>query len=454
MAIKVSLDDIIAETQPEILEILKKDFRKELDTRTTILDLSYDALKVNVYRNTKQHLEAYNIAYKILVEAVNRIAKRKYSKIEDLPPGYFSNKNSGYVYINGGDSNRFVIANSFGAIDTFVREVSRDKEVSKTSFGISTIFKQKKDSKGRPLPDEFTKEYRRKSDIGHISSEDSENLTSPLEEKIQSLLRLGSEIGNNKVVLAAESALKDLYSIQVDAAYTFKNTTPEAIAAARSKLGSGYVVVTLHRQKLNNKFSQQEAAIFFKLKQAIAKAVASKPYELISGSNNIVQDISQHLLHVLNKKQTKAPNKHNGSKKVTTPKAGIIAKSKTTSVTKQVKLSNVVGTSMLSLTSLQNLINRQLQDVVSANMGDGNSRSVLNYRTGRLASSAKVEYMSESRAGMITAFYSYMKNPYATFSDGGKQQNPKSRDPKLLISKSIREIAQQQVGNRLRAVNI
>jgi hypothetical protein len=87
-------------------------------------------------------------------------------------------------------------------------------------------------------------------------------------------------------------------------------------------------------------------------------------------------------------------------------------------------------------------------------MGDGDSRNVLNYRTGRLAGSAKVEYMSQSRAGMITAFYSYMKNPYATFSDGGRQQNPKSRDPKLLISKSIREIAAQQVGNLLRAVNI
>jgi hypothetical protein len=87
-------------------------------------------------------------------------------------------------------------------------------------------------------------------------------------------------------------------------------------------------------------------------------------------------------------------------------------------------------------------------------MGDGNSRNVLNYRTGRLASSARVERLSESRNGMITAFYSYMRNPYATFSSGGKQQNPRSRDPKLLISKSIREIATEQVGNRLRAVNI
>lgn len=107
-----------------------------------------------------------------------------------------------------------------------------------------------------------------------------------------------------------------------------------------------------------------------------------------------------------------------------------------------------------SLISLQNLINSQLQSVVSANMGDGNSKNLLNYRTGRLASSAKVERMSESRAGMITAFYSYMKNPYATFSDGGEQSSPKSRDPKLLISKSIREIAAQQAINRMRAVAI
>jgi len=107
-----------------------------------------------------------------------------------------------------------------------------------------------------------------------------------------------------------------------------------------------------------------------------------------------------------------------------------------------------------NLINLQNLINSRLQDVVSANMGDGDSRRVLNYRTGRLAASAKVEKLSESRTGMITAFYSYMKNPYATFSDGGRQQNPKSRDPKLLISKSIREIAAEYAVNKLRAVNV
>ena len=105
-----------------------------------------------------------------------------------------------------------------------------------------------------------------------------------------------------------------------------------------------------------------------------------------------------------------------------------------------------------SLASLQLLINTHLQDVISANMGDGSRRNILNYRTGRFAASAKVESMSQSREGMITAFYSYMKNPYQTFEPGYRQGSPKTRDPKLLIAGSIREIAASKVGNRMRAV--
>ena len=108
----------------------------------------------------------------------------------------------------------------------------------------------------------------------------------------------------------------------------------------------------------------------------------------------------------------------------------------------------------VSLISLQNLINGSLRERIVANMGKGSDTRVLNYHTGRFADSVKLERMSQSREGMITAFYSYMKNPYATFSAGGRQENPKSRDPKLLISKSIREIAAREVGNRLRAVNV
>ena len=112
----------------------------------------------------------------------------------------------------------------------------------------------------------------------------------------------------------------------------------------------------------------------------------------------------------------------------------------------------VLDSSSVNLTSLQGLINQHLQNVIAANMGDGSQNKILNYRTGRFASTVKVDRMSESRQGMITAFYSYMKNPYSTFAEGGRQQDPTTRNPKLLIAKSIREIAAIRVGNRLRAV--
>lgn len=108
----------------------------------------------------------------------------------------------------------------------------------------------------------------------------------------------------------------------------------------------------------------------------------------------------------------------------------------------------------VNLVNLQALMNTQLQDVISANMGDGNRKDILNYRTGRFASTVNVDHLTMSRDGMISVFYNYMKYPYATFSSGGRQQNPKTRDPKLLISKSIREIAAEVVSNKLRAVSI
>ena len=117
----------------------------------------------------------------------------------------------------------------------------------------------------------------------------------------------------------------------------------------------------------------------------------------------------------------------------------------------QVKGIDLAKTNLLSLT---NLINIQLQDVISANMGNGSAKNVLNYRSGRFASTVKAEHATMSREGMVTVFYSYMKNPYATFSEGGRQSSPKSRDPKLLISKSIREIAAEAVANKLRSVSL
>lgn len=104
------------------------------------------------------------------------------------------------------------------------------------------------------------------------------------------------------------------------------------------------------------------------------------------------------------------------------------------------------------LLALENLLNGNLVQTVKQNMGTGSRRDILNLRSGRFAESVKLQRLTQGREGMITAYYSYMQNPYATFSGGGKQQYPRSRDPKLLISRSIRELAIQAKVTRLRAI--
>jgi len=138
------------------------------------------------------------------------------------------------------------------------------------------------------------------------------------------------------------------------------------------------------------------------------------------------------------------------SSKSTVQKA--IGKKHNASKAPLVKIPTKITRSFINLPMLMMQINASLHDQIKENMGTGDRRDILNYRTGRFAQSAKVEKLSESRQGMITAFYSYMKNPYATFSRGGQQDRPYTRDPKLLISKSIRELAGTQVANRMRAV--
>lgn len=237
------------------------------------------------------------------------------------------------------------------------------------------------------------------------------------------------------------------------------------IATENIEAGASSIpIVRELRDLFAGKIPEQALIDTLKSSKALGESLVTSP-----GSPSMVSLLEAELVDLLTgKKNTKkvyaSPNAKIGSNslKIVKPKSNAAKisklkklKSKSSAVKSDPKKVQVVQPQIpVSLTNLQQIINRQLQDVVSANMGDGSSRSVLNYRSGRLASSARVEQLSESRNGMITAFYSYMRNPYATFSSGGAQQNPRSRDPKLLISKSIREIAAEYAVTNLRAVSV
>lgn len=133
-------------------------------------------------------------------------------------------------------------------------------------------------------------------------------------------------------------------------------------------------------------------------------------------------------------------------------KAALESEAKKASKATSIKLKAVNDVKTFSLTSVKMLLDQQITKQIEMNMGTGARKDVLNLRTGRFAQSVKIDHLSLSKQGLITAFYTYMRNPYGTFSKGGRQEHPTTRDPKLLISKSIHEIASTLVSNRLRAV--
>ena len=106
-----------------------------------------------------------------------------------------------------------------------------------------------------------------------------------------------------------------------------------------------------------------------------------------------------------------------------------------------------------SLTTLKDYLNTNIFNQVRKNMGKGNAKSILNYRTGRFARSVQVDKLLLDKDASIVAFYTWMKMPYETFSLGFKQGYPISRDPTKLIDKSIRELSKNKVKNRLRAIS-
>lgn len=277
---------------------------------------------------------------------------------------------------------------------------------------------------------------------------------------------------------ALETALSELYAdlgLQVTFDKQFSST-------GTSFINFGVAVGTVMRKPVNSTLlrtveNRVIAPFKTETKKAVIAILSSQEYKdfiiasmpQVQSSKTLIQYITAAIVSPLrtgkilkDEKSTSKVSRKNTSKIAPALKIGKAIKSKLknakvstkTSLATQ-KLPQRQSTAVLApniLLSLQNLLNAGLVARVKQNMGTGGRRDILNLRSGRFAESVQVERLSESRSGAITAFYSYMRNPYSTFSTGGAQQNPRSRDPKLLISKSIRELAQTITQQRLRAV--
>ena len=298
-------------------------------------------------------------------------------------------------------------------------------------------------------------------DTGHtVSSQDGSVLaTVPVLEKANRLIdKLTSSSVGDSVMLAddpemaskiveevlnAATQLKKEFKVHVTYGKVLKKSLTKDFRTAILSVSANIVLIQ-EREENQVDFSNVEKTFNSKLTQLL---------KTISFSNNLEEQV---MAQIASNYTGKKPPK--GKKTVEAPVANKPDGSNKTTSSLLPKIVSLKTNRNISLTSLQALLDKHLQDVISANMGDqgyaGGQRKILNYRTGRFAASAKVARLSQSRQGMITAFYTYMKNPYQTFEPGYRQGSPKTRDPKLLIAGSIREIAATLVGNRLRAVAV
>ena len=230
---------------------------------------------------------------------------------------------------------------------------------------------------------------------------------------------------------------------------------------AVSNLFNSLKSVADYVEKLGKAYQNQQfsPAVTKTLQDILTDTATIKKLIETEGSDSVVKSIEKTIAANIAGKKVPTEQLTKVKKTTNIKRISTTAKIKTkTIVPKQVKIPNVKNAAarlvayIPALGNLEALLRDRLYPQIVKNMGTGNSRNVLNFRSGRLARSANIEKVTQSREGMVSVFYSYMRNPYGTFSEGGRQQYPRTRDPKTLISKSIREIGASIAYNRMRAV--
>lgn len=448
MAKQSDLDSKLIKQLSKIVEKGTAPYRKEISQPLHMCDVSYDALLISSPDLT---LDSYNFLVEKIKNGITSVGGdfveyNDISFIEEAISMLFAaskglGRSLGKAYaLIWADNYKYILSTNYrnlqNAVATGVKAAEQDPRFS--GKGLSEFAGIKFQRKGVEVS-------RSGAEIAHIEGPGS---VTALGAQLASILEKTKGSSNftlfTQKVQNLQKRLQDAHQSVVEV-----TTKRNDIFSKNPEILNQVLLVTIQSGFYNGKLSEIEKQIGSELKQVLSSQkyliqLLNKP-----GSNTILEDISELLGVTLGKKRTA------GSKHPNRPPSKVILKprySSTTASTVRVPKLRTKAGQFFSLASLQRLLDASLVQRVKDNMGTGSRRDILNLRSGRFAESVKVERLSQSREGMITAFYNYMKNPYATFSQGGRQELPRSRDPKLLIAKSIREIGATMVANRMRAV--
>jgi hypothetical protein len=440
MSLKAAKDYIekAIRSAPEYADLKKRKneslMRTAMNSKIHSLNISYSTFQTNNSKSiNKLSITDLKELYGIFIRNIKRYIgeDRVFSSLKQAEPllnkeGLLSSASGCILIVSG--INTSIIGYNYDAIRRLLSiAVKAEDRFTMSPLGVENI----------RIDREGVINSKSILELGHTTT------STPFAETIRMVLAYSS---NPNLNAELNILLDKLYSTQASIGYEFLNK------ADNSSLPSGTITLVVQPRDVNSTLSLEESKLYRSFLNSIVKNLNLPE---IPGSNTLKQDAVQYYK---DKFVTSVTGKKKANVKKHSPAKGSV---KVGSESKKNKVATFKNTDLITssktvpevdLLGLQNLMDQQLQDVVAANMGDGTQENILNYRTGRFANSVNVERLTISKQGMITAFYNYMKYPYATFSAGGRQSSPKSRDPKLLIARSIREIAQEVVTNKLRAV--
>lgn len=276
------------------------------------------------------------------------------------------------------------------------------------------------------------------TDIGH------EQNSSIAEKTIEvALARFGNKPPNNLTQQEID-ALTPIYNIMVSSGNTVSG----------GRISKDFVVKVSEEASLLNqeKGRTTEAQLITDARKAINNFINSVDWYNQEGSNSVLDSITIEIISAARKSGAKTKSK---VRKMTSGPSSAKetikgSHSKPTKDSVELPKERIVKERKRSQTrnwlQLLPMINSRLTDTVAKNMGSPR----LNFRTGRLAQSAKVVGVEQTREGFPSFVFDYERDPYDVFDRtlGRSPWNTPQRDPRALVDQSVREIVREMAIGR------
>lgn len=396
----------------ETSEAIKQYRRQRSNRKSHVFSGNVHNFKASIYLGIQKQRARNWSPTKLQDEKIDAVVTEHLLKLYTILASQSASKIFSYEMMKGSSASNFkAIVSGDGDVEGHIQRIRDDAGIRKVSNVVKTVFGL--ENRGKI-----------EVDVGHM-----EGSTIADQFATEMLMRFEST-GNIPVDTRAYEKLKVM--IKYD---------PLAAKLARVYVENQFGLI--------NQGSTKEAEVSNLLQQALGDFVQKEAPNLIRPRIN---KETNNFLDIAKKAGAKTTKKLPVAKKQTSSKTKNIKStnkiSKVTAATFSVGglVKATSASEQKNWSSLKNILNNKLPQQVAKNMGEPG----LVYRTGRFANSAQVVSIQTTKSGSPSIVFDYQRDPYDVFDRtlGKSPWNTPARDPRALVDKSVREIAQEMAIGR------